>query len=48
MALANTGVSQGSILDHTLFLSYINGVPDNLICNVALYVTGIPFQHWGT
>ena len=30
----NAGVSQGSILG-TLFLLYINGLPDDVICNIA-------------
>ena len=34
----NTGFSQGSILLLTLFLLYINDLPDEVICNITLYV----------
>ena len=35
--LVNTGGPQGSTLGSILFLLYNNGLPDDVICNIAIY-----------
>ena len=39
--LVNYGASQGTIFGLTLFLSYINDVLDDVICNIDIYANNI-------
>ena len=33
----NAGIPQGSNIGRTLFLSFVNDLPDDVICNIAIY-----------
>ena len=39
--LVNVGIPQGSIIGLIIFLIYPNDLPDDAICNIAVYVDAI-------
>ena len=41
--LVNAGVLQGSILDPTLFVLYVNDLTDDVNCNSAIYADDTTF-----
>ena len=38
----NVGAAQGSIVGPTHFLLYLNDLPDDVICNIAIYIDDSP------
>ena len=47
----NAGVSQGSVLEPTVFLQHISDLPDDVICNIAIYADSTTLYskcYWAT